>query len=101
MRPDRTEGVAWFEVGAQRGFRGVRYYYAAFDGLRNPGLAYYDYEGARRDFSEAELAYSSYYQLPYDLAWPWDSITDEAVRQRVYDLYAPRDPENEPKLPEE
>ena len=30
-----------------------------------------------------------YVDVTYDEAWPWDAITDPAIRRRVYDLYTP------------
>lgn len=38
----------------------------------------------------------SYYAAPYNEAWPWDEITDEAIRAQVWQMYLPyNDPEGD------
>jgi hypothetical protein len=45
-----------------------------------------DYECIRGEYLAVEYGASP---DAYDLAWPWDWITDDDVRQQVYDMYTP------------
>lgn len=97
FRPDRIKGIAYMDISEAEGNKtGFDYVYAGIDQVLAPHAAYYHYESWKLlDEEQAPYAFQ-YYDLSYDEHWPWDDITDPAIRQVLHDTYTPVDPENEP-----
>lgn len=94
MRPDGIRGVVRIELPVPFGDTPVYYYDTIV--FRFPfQVRLADHAGfdtTRPDTGTAPDGYATahfLYDIPYEDAWPWDSITDPAVRAQVQERYTP------------
>lgn len=95
FRPDQLRGVVYVDM--RDGYVPHSDWYASvtitvpFEFTFVPHSAFYGYGDRPWDKKPegTDDFYIQYGDLTYDEAWPWDEITDPAVRDALYEMYTP------------
>jgi hypothetical protein len=90
VRPDRIRGLVYFDLTGDL----PTWYHDPAVYLMNFEVLFPLHGGIQGTWKhigpeEVEHVHYKYYGPTYDEAWPWSSITDDGIRERVYDLYFP------------
>lgn len=92
VRPDQLAGSVWFYTDYLYDSLYGEHHYAFSFQVDFPDHGGYSSTGDPKctvDTGPSPYQYYDYHDVPYDDAWPWDTITDLDIRDEVYSRYYP------------